>query len=505
MSLLLTIIEFPENCTVQEPSKTFGEQGGTIGRDTDNYWVLSDPDCYLSSCHSKITFEQGAYILTDMSTNGTFLNGSREPLGKGSKVQLQDGDEIELSDYKFKITLLEDNKKTAINSLSTSGSTSSVDPLLIDDPFSQPMAEAIVSPDISYTDPFASGDVMPAVESIVNAVPQEKDPLVLLDGAATMGRRVSDNAVFDSHSFSDQSDILGQSMDWPKPAEQSSMIPENWDDDKDTALLESDITSPALSVKPAQQTEISSLKDERRKMLALQNENIKLRKELNLLKQQLARSKKEIAHSLPGNVSVDITTIQAMGLDARHLDKEQITEINRMAGEIIRETIAGMMKVLTSRNSIKNEFRMNVTTIQPVENNPLKFSANVDDAIENMFLKKGRSYKKPVEAIQDGFHGIAEHQVAILAGIRAAFEGAIERFNPDNLEDRFERQGKGYLDFISGLKKAKNWKRYTGYYAEIFDDMDNSFQYLFGDEFVRAYEDQLQRLAIERKTKLHGV
>ena len=141
---------------------------------------------------------------------------------------------------------------------------------------------------------------------------------------------------------------------------------------------------------------------------------------------------------------------------------------------------------------------MNVTTIQPVENNPLKFSANVDDALENMFIKQGNAYKKPVEAVREGFNGIAEHQVAILAGIRAAFKGVIERFDPVLLDARFAKQNKGGL--IPGSQKAKNWDLYQEYYNELAGDIDNSFQYLFGDDFVQAYEDQLQKLTIARKT-----
>ena len=140
---------------------------------------------------------------------------------------------------------------------------------------------------------------------------------------------------------------------------------------------------------------------------------------------------------------------------------------------------------------------MNVTTIQPVENNPLKFSANVDDALENMFIKEGNAYKKPVAAVREGFEGVAEHQVAILAGIRAAFKGVIERFDPILLEQRFTKHKKSSI--IPGSQKARNWECYLEYYNELVGDIDNSFQYLFGDEFVKAYEDQLQKLAIARK------
>ena len=140
---------------------------------------------------------------------------------------------------------------------------------------------------------------------------------------------------------------------------------------------------------------------------------------------------------------------------------------------------------------------MNVTTIQPVENNPLKFSVSVDDALENMFLKKSNAYKKPVDAFKEGFQEIAEHQVAMIGGIRQGFERMMERFNPENLEKSFTKQGRGGV--IPGMQKAKYWSSYTDYYAGFTDNMESSFQHLFGSDFVSAYEDQLRRLAAARK------
>jgi len=52
---------------------------------------------------------------------------------------------------------------------------------------------------------------------------------------------------------------------------------------------------------------------------------------------------------------------------------------------------------------------------------------------------------------------------------------------------------------MPGSQKAKNWELYLEYYNDLAGDIDNSFQFLFGDEFVQAYEDQLQQLVIARK------
>ena len=57
------------------------------------------------------------------------------------------------------------------------------------------------------------------------------------------------------------------------------------------------------------------------------------------------------------------------------------------------------------------------------------------------------------------------------------------------------------LKIQNDIAKAKNWEAYASYYEDLVGDIDKSFQYLFGDGFVRAYEDQLQKLAISKKSR----
>lgn len=530
MSLLITIIEFPQNCTVAETSKTFGEQGGTIGRAAENYWVLSDPDCFLSACHCEVSFENGHYLLTDTSTNGTFLNGSREPVGKGNNVKLQDGDIIELSDYKFSIK---------IQGTAYANTAEQNDPF-VDIQHSNTMMQ---DNDLVSNDAFSSGEIaapqsFSPTASLLNSEPDIVDPLAALDkklpsqsAAYPANSSVNTDVInpvvsgyedYFNASQSDHADVLAQSVIWPASRIDENVlpetsIPEDWDlnDDDDIAVREVEqlkASHNATSSFVANNTmvdanTIQALRAENEKLhkqistlKELKSKNIQLQQELrNIKKQFLAYQKSRRNNS--ALLSTDTSMMTAMGLSVDNLSAEKITAINKIAGEMLRETVKGMMQVLTSRNSIKNEFRMNITTIQPVENNPLKFSANVDDALENMFLKSGSSYKKPVDAIKDGFDGIAEHQIAILAGIRAAFRGAIERFEPEKLQARFDKQNQGFMDFIPVFKKAHNWNRFVLYFSDLTDDMDNSFQYLFGDEFVRAYEDQLQQLLVARKSK----
>lgn len=550
MSIVITIVKFPENVSNTKPTMTFAENGGTLGRGPDNSWVLEDPERFISTCHSKISFENGQYYLIDNSTNGTFVNGANEPIGKDNKALLDDGATFNLGDYEFQVSIWNANEQAPsmpFDSNENSGpfadmSSPPAGPAepenFVDDPFTAP-ADSFASEFSNQGDPFASpipGHISTS-EPIFNSNMDETDPLAALDKAnnsfsssssdplpfesdifspSTSNPQPVEPDVFSLNSQSDQSGTLEQSVTWPDSVHDAGLIPEDWDD------LGSDLVSspniadsipepapPKEPVKPVKKKK-SDLSLEERKHL-LEKANRKIQAEIKLLKQQSRVSKQKAVTNTPTptpkaavktrNVTAsDQTLIEAMGLDKGELSNEQITEISQVVGELVRETISGMMQVLSSRSSIKNEFRMNVTTIQPVENNPLKFSANIDDAMENMFLKSGNAFIKPVEAVREGFDGIAEHQVAILAGIRSAFKGVIERFDPNTLEKRFEKFHKGGI--IPGSTKAKNWESYTAYYNELVDDLDNSFQHLFGYEFVQAYEDQLQKLAIARKTKL---
>ena len=201
----------------------------------------------------------------------------------------------------------------------------------------------------------------------------------------------------------------------------------------------------------------------------------------------------------PNAGAVDATLIEAMGLSKWDLSVQKKAEISQIAGAIVRVTMEGLMQALAFRKKIKEEFRINVTTIQPVENNPLKFSANLEDALENMFVKDNKAYQKPLDAVREGFHGISEHQLAVLAGMQAAFRGMIDRLDPNSLEQRFEKFRKAGV--IKVGQKAKNWESYKEFHKDLVNDIDNSFQHLFGHDFVQAYEDQLQRLLVARKAR----
>src|SRR5271157_2908232 len=109
MTLRLSVVSEHAIRLGQHSTKVFGVHGGTIGRGTDNAWILPDPDRYLSGKHVRIDFRAGAYVLVDTSSNGTYVNGAQVPLGKYHDYPLKDGDYIRLGEYELLVTIDKSN------------------------------------------------------------------------------------------------------------------------------------------------------------------------------------------------------------------------------------------------------------------------------------------------------------------------------------------------------------------------------------------------------------
>jgi type VI secretion system FHA domain protein len=166
---------------------------------------------------------------------------------------------------------------------------------------------------------------------------------------------------------------------------------------------------------------------------------------------------------------------------------------NAAFDQLVPLIIQGMMDVLKSRADIKSQFRLALTTIKPVENNPLKFSPNVEDAMNHLFGEGQSGYLGPVQAFEEGFNDIKAHQLAMIAGMRAAFEHMLEQFSPGVLEEQFEGGAKrGKL--MGMANKVRYWDLYRDMFDRITRDSDDNFRRLFGEEFAAAYEEQMQKI-----------
>jgi len=105
MALRLQVISEHRQLLGERSNIVFGVGGGSIGRASDNDWVLPDPMRYLSGHHARVHFRQGAFYLEDTSTNGVYANGAQTPLSRGGAYALKHGDILRFGDYQVEVNI----------------------------------------------------------------------------------------------------------------------------------------------------------------------------------------------------------------------------------------------------------------------------------------------------------------------------------------------------------------------------------------------------------------
>jgi len=196
------------------------------------------------------------------------------------------------------------------------------------------------------------------------------------------------------------------------------------------------------------------------------------------------------AQADPAATGFDVAALLASaGVDPATLPPDTAASF----GLILRSVVQGVIDVLRARAEIKEQFRLSHTMLKTTENNPLKFAVNAEDALNSLLGKRNSAYLPPIEAFEDAFNDIRFHQLAMLAGMRAGFDNVMSRFDPQQLQEGFEKRARrgGLLSMSS---KSRYWEQFAEDFQELAGDREQAFRRLFAEEFAAAYEKQLQLL-----------
>ncbi|MET0050410.1 MAG: type VI secretion system-associated FHA domain protein TagH, partial [Candidatus Thiodiazotropha sp.] len=193
-----------------------------------------------------------------------------------------------------------------------------------------------------------------------------------------------------------------------------------------------------------------------------------------------------------------------LGIPTSHLESQPLGELLQTLGQILRISTEGNMSLLRARAQIKGEFRMNQTMIRPVENNPLKFSINTDEALRQLLNPNpGSGYLPALAAFQEAHEDIEAYMMAVMVGMQAALKVVLQRFKPEILEQRLGQSA--LLEKLPLYRHAKTWDLFTELYQEIATEAEDDFHQLFGKTFTQAYEDQIRRLEALKRADPNGL
>jgi type VI secretion system FHA domain protein len=142
------------------------------------------------------------------------------------------------------------------------------------------------------------------------------------------------------------------------------------------------------------------------------------------------------------------------------------------------------MTILKGRSELKAQIRVPVTILRPTENNLLKFSPGVDEALKLLLTKNHSGFVDAIKAVREGYQDVMYHQLAITAGVQVSLMNVLNRFDPQQFE-------KKYQEGIVIQKRAKCWDSYSQAYREIVKEALEDF---FSEAFSQAYEERLLTL-----------
>ena len=517
MQLTLEIISANGETLGGNRRKIVGPEGARIGRARENDWVISNQ--YLSRTHAQVRYVNGAFYIEGVGRNPLALNNPAQTVPNHEPQLLRDGDRFFLDEYEVVVKI------------SAAGAAQATPPRSAADPFAV-LAESETA-EVPLTSPrsWDPGIIDASVDDAANL-----DPLAALGMSAAHREtplpalNIHQPSVLDEHyrapdpmvpaggdsKIPDAWDRSGFThLGQPQPATKKTTptpattgaakpsaahapaIPDAWDKTRLTQLEQPRAAAstppkaaPPLLPEPAPVPRPAAQDD---RAQAAVTKQIRKPVEPTTSPAELPTGRRPAPPLAAGAASVDLEELlRAAGLGAEHMSPELAREL----GQVLRIVVQGLMEVLQSRAEIKSQMRMNMTRMQAAENNPLKFSPNVEAALHTLLVERNRGYLPTTRAFEEALTDIRNHQVAILQGIRTAFSSMLEQFDPERLNEEFDRKAtRG-----GGLRKLGAKLRFQDAYAEHFAkitrDQDESFRTLFGEYFAQAYEEQMERLKL---------
>jgi type VI secretion system protein ImpI len=417
-----------------------GGRGLDIGRDQHLDWTLPDPTRAISGRHCEVRYQGNAYWLRDVSTNGTFVNGASQRVQ--SPYQLRHGDKLEIGHYIITVALDQDER----------GEEQPKAPVA-----SQPAPQELWSPTGEVAPPIPRRDMLP---------PNSARPVNpgFIDWAADLPGRVDQPEPLPPvppTRPTPRDDFAWAPYQAPPavPVEQPAPIPtprrpvapslpasNPWDEASAPAAAPAPFVPPPAPAQQAVAMPISTAE----------------------FVQRFAKG---------AGLSPDVLNARDPGAFAEEL------------GALMRLVAIELKSLLSARAESKRIARSsNQTMIQAEDNNPLKFSPTIDDAMRLIFGQPTSGYLNAQRAFDESFKDLKAHQIKTYSAMQHALRMLVEDLDPQAVAESMAPD-RG-LEALIGSRKAKMWDAYVARWeaktAPFEDGLVDAFMLYFAECYDRG-------------------
>jgi type VI secretion system FHA domain protein len=473
LTLRLTIENVPSLASGDPVVKELDGHGLVIGRAGHVDWTLPDPQALISSVHCEVDFSNGAYWLTDRSTNGTFVNGAAERLT--APWQISDGDLILIGHYAIRVAL---DASAAARRGAASGPGEPLaaptgaslwgqfdekpDQAAQTDAFGLPKRKAI----------FGSGD-RPIEEPFraPQPVAPRADPFGLgPDSAASPAFGGSPPPRGDIFGLGPAGAPPPQPWAAPSPQPWAAPSPPGASADVGAASVWSTLTAqaPVDFTPPLPPAGVTA---------------------------PPMTAPAGAARPAAGEASLFARFLAGAGLKPRDVEDLSPESVLTAAGELLRQTADGLIQLLYARARVRNHFGVGaeVTTFQRDGNNPLKWTRSPEEALRQIVGTPDRGFLTGPQAVRGAFEDLQAHEMALMAAMQEALKDTIQRFSPAAIRAR-----PGPTSLLSRLlpqaRDAALWQAYETEFRAMANETEAAYLDVFAKNFKKAYARNLSRV-----------
>ncbi|MGF7150009.1 type VI secretion system FHA domain protein [Sphingomonas zeicaulis] len=412
--------------------------GAIIGRSAHADWPLPDPRNYISSRHCEISFRDGTYLLTDRSTNGTFINGASDRLAAPHPIAA--GDEILIGHFLVRVTLDAGEAMAKVAPPPTAAPAATADAALDWPSWSTPA-----------TEPDEWAPVMPAAQAaaigVWGDIPVARAPEELAWGTPA-APAISGAGALSGHWAPPQPRAA-------EPVRPAPVAPVPPADDIWARLAEGHQVDWGLEAPPAKTPEpeaaqsASPLPDSADDVWAA-----------FLRGAQLA----------PGEVGIPA---------------EAAAEL---AGTALRLLLAGLLPLVEARSRAKAQMGAVNTILEFDGNNPLKFVRSPTRALALLLNPPQPGFMTTARAVDSAYRDLQAHQMATLMAMQGALRATLDDFSPVAIRSRMRAHRGGRAAFLPILEDARAWRAYEEEFDGVTAGSSEAFIDMFAKEFRAAYE-----------------
>lgn len=542
------------NGAAAEPVEaSFDELGGTIGRADGNLMVLPDPERTISRVHAKIVYRNGGYAIEDRGSNPILVNGNI--VGHGKEWPLAPGDVLQIGGYELGVRASGSPTAAADPFADVFGGDAGG---LVTAPVAMPPPAPMASPPAYAAAPRRvpppPSPPSPPSPRGTAGIPSDWDPLAPdtassrspglglheRDPGDLIGAAPPEESIDDLFGLGDKAAKPGAAA-WPededflgifdpagpasggvgepvaKPRREDARI----DHDRGelgvafpNAVMPAAPAPPPRSAPPAPVARPSPEAPRRGAVVSWDDGGAR---QATVVAPAAAARRNGTLGTYGGGTRPGVQPAPLPAAPAAAAGQDDllralleglgtvqvappITQLTpglmRLIGTLLAESVRGAVELLQARASVKREVRAEVTAIRPRQNNPLKFSPTAALAVQHLLGPPVPGFMSAEAAMRDAFGDLRAHELAVMAGMRAALAGLLQRFDPKQLETRITAKS-AIGSLLAGGRRAQLWEAYQQLYSQLSAEAEDDFHEVFGRAFLQAYEEQLERLGMD--------